>query len=279
MVLNDIKAQEVLSARAALQQAQAQLRAAQAGVQQDRMRQDEVAQAKATVVQLENQLREFEVRQHDTRLLAPMSGVVTLRYVEEGELVMSGVSSFSAGTPVVQIADLSQMLVKMSVNEVDVHKIRPGLPVEITIDGARGVIFAGHVRSVAPAALGSGAQGAGGQGGGVVRFAVEVLADRSDSRLKPGMSAKCTIVIARRKNVLRLPNECVEGEGANAKVQVWSQAIKNGKKTDVFTPRPITISLRGDTHVEILSGLKEGERVKPGVYTGPKRRSLDINID
>lgn len=280
-----IKSQEVQAARAAVEQARAQLKAAQSGTQQDRMRRDDVRSAWASVVQLENQLREFEVRQQDTRLLASMSGVITRRYIEEGELITSGVSTFSSGTPVLQIADLSRMLVKMSVNEVDVHKIRPGLPVEISIDGARGVIFQGRVHTVAPAALGSGATGMsgqpgqGGQGGSVIRFAVEVLIDRPDPRLKPGMSAKCTIIIDRKSNVLRVPNGCVEGSGANAKVQVVTQTVKNGQKTDVFTPRSVTVGLQGDSHVEIVSGLKPGERVKPGEFTGPRRKSIDLDIN
>lgn len=280
-----IKSQEVQAARAAVEQARAQLKAAQSGTQQDRMRRDDVRSAWASVVQLENQLREFEVRQQDTRLLASMSGVITRRYIEEGELITSGVSTFSSGTPVLQIADLSRMLVKMSVNEVDVHKIRPGLPVEIRIDGARGVIFQGRVHTVAPAALGSGATGMsaqpgqGGQGGSVIRFAVEVLIDRPDPRLKPGMSAKCTIIIDRKSNVLRVPNGCVEGSGANAKVQVVTQTVKNGQKTDVFTPRSVTVGLQGDSHVEIVSGLKPGERVKPGEFTGPRRKSIDLDIN
>ncbi len=285
-----IRRQEVVSAQSAVEQARAQLRAALSGTEQDRMRQDSVAEARAAVVQLENQLREVEVRQRDTRLVAPMDGVVTRRYVEEGELVTSGVNSFSAGTPILQIADLSRMLITMSVNEVDVYRIRPGLPVEITVDGARGDLFAGRVRKVAPAALGSGgAGGTGGmgeqrsssggtRGGGVIRFAVEVLVDRPDPRLRPGMSARCTIVIDRRKNVLRVPGSCVEGSGNKATVQVVTATTKDGKTINTHTPRAVTTGLRGDSHTEIVSGLRQGERVKPGAYTGPARKEIGLEF-
>lgn len=281
-----IKKQEVASAAASLSQARSQLVLARQSDKQDLMRQDDVAAAKAAVVQIENQLREVQVHQSDTTLVANMNGVVTRRYIEEGELVTSGVSSFSSGTPVMQVADLSQMLVKMSVNEVDVHKIQTNLPVEITIDGAKGVIFQGHVRKVAPAARGaapgqdSGQQGGGGGGNsGVIQFPVEVLVDHADSRLKPGMSAKCTIVVSRRKSVLRLPNDCVEGDGASAKVQIATQTTKDGKAVDVYTSRTVVAGLRGDTHVEIVSGLKAGEKVKPGIYKGPPRKAMDMNFD
>lgn len=280
-----IRTEEVQAARAAVAQAEAQLKGAQSGTEQDRMRQDDVAEARASLRQLENQLREVLVRQQDTRLIAPMAGVVTKRYLEEGELVASGSEGFSSGTPVVQIADLSRMLVKLSVNEVDVHRIAAGLPVEITIDAARGVTFAGRVTQVSPAAQSAagagggqqpGQQESGGRPGGVIRFAVEVGVDRADTRLKPGMSARCTIVIARRRGVLRLPTDGVSGDNPGATAQVVTKGVKEGKPADVVTRRPVTLGLKGDNFIEILTGLREGERVKPVPFTGPKRQSLDV---
>ncbi len=274
-----IRKQEVETAQATVEQARSQLRAARSGKMQDSMRKDDVVAAQAAVVQIENQLREIEVRQRDTTLVAPMSGVVTKRYIEEGELITSGISTFSSGTPVLQIANLSRMRVKMTANEVDVHKIKMNQPVEINIDGVRGVVFKGHVSQVAPAAIGS--EGGGQQAaaaGGVIRFAVEVEIDSADPRLRPGMSARCTIVIARRKDVIRLPNNCIEMKDGKAMVQILTQTQKEGKTVNNYTPREVKVGLRGDSHVEILEGLKENEKVKPGEFSGPKRQELDINM-
>jgi len=270
----EIKRQDVVSARAALAQARAQLLTSRSGREQDRMRTDEVAQARSSVVQLENQLHEISIRQGDTRLLAGMAGVVTKRYIEQGELVTSGVSTFSNGTPVVQIADLSQMLVKMTVNEVDVYKLSVGQPVEITADGAHSGTYMGRVRKVAPAS----ADGGAGGGNAVVKFAVEVVITHPDGRLRPGMTARCSIIMARRTSVLRLPTHAVDGAGKEATVQILTQGVKDGKPTDTFTPRKVEAGLRGDSFVEVVSGLAKGDRVKPGVYTGPKRRALNIDF-
>ena len=277
----ETRSDDVRSAEAAVRQARAQLLSARSSGRQNLMRLDDVAQARAQVTQLENSLREIAVRQNDTRLLAPMSGVVTRRYVEEGELITSGVSAFSAGQAVLQIADLSRMRVTLSVNEVDVQRLRPGQAAEIAVDGARGVTFAGHVRKVAPAAQGAGgsndaaARAAAGNGG-VIRFAVEVLLDRPDARLRPGMSARCTVLIARRKNALRLPVACVKGDGKNAAVEVLTPG--GDPKTPQFTKRTVTAGLRGDSHVEIVSGLKEDDKVKQTPFSGPPRKGLNIGI-
>lgn len=271
--------EDVRAARAALEQARAQLLSAKSGRKQDRMREDDVAQARSAVQQVENQLREVLVRQHDTRLVATMSGVVTKRYVEQGELITSGVSTFSSGTPVLQIADLSRMLIKASINEVDVHKVRVGLPVEVTIDGAKGILFRGHVRKVSPAALGSETPSPLQRGeGAVIRFAVEIEIDRPDPVLRPGMSARSTIVVQRRRNVLRLPAHAVEGDGRNATVQVPVQTTKDGKTVTRYEKRRIVAGLRGDTFIEIVSGLKQGDKVKAGVFKGPARKAIELEF-
>jgi HlyD family secretion protein len=279
-----VKAEEVKAARASVRRSEAQLAAAVAGEAQNSMRADEASAAAASVRQIQNQLREVSVRQQDTRLRATMSGTVTRRYIEEGELVTSGVSTFSSGTPVLQVADLSSMLVKMSVNEVDVHKVRVGLPVEVRVDGAKDVVFKGRVRRVAPAAGAAVPQGDGGgqaaqAPGGVIRFAVEALVERADARLRPGMSAKCTVVIKRRTDVLRIPRNCVKRRGSEWVVQKLIAAAVPGKSKERVSEAVVRVGLEGDSHAEALSGLREGERLKPYPFQGPKREALDINVE
>lgn len=269
-----IKNEEMAAARAAMEQAKTSLASALKARIQDRMREDDIAQARSSVVQLQNQLRKIEVQQGDTRLIAPMAGTVTKRYMEQGELVTSAVSTFSSGMPVLQISDLTRMRTRMSINEVDVHKIHAGQPVEIAIDGVRGVVFEGYVAKVSPGASTDAAQGAN----TVIKFAVEVNFKHADPRLKPGMSARCTIVIARKRGVLRLPVDAVKGEGAQASVELPRKSVKDGKPVETYKPAKIQAGLRGDSFIEVVSGLKQGDKVRPGVYNGPKRRAIDLQM-
>ncbi|HET6384188.1 MAG TPA: efflux RND transporter periplasmic adaptor subunit [Armatimonadota bacterium] len=266
----------VQSARAAYQQAQAQLAGAEAGRTQDQMQVDQAAAAAADMAQIQNQLNEKLVNQQDTTILASMSGTIIKRDVERGELITSAIGSFSDGTTLFQIADLSTMLVRMNVNEVDIAKIQPGMTTEVTIDAAKGATFAGRVRRVAPAAV-VGAAGAGSSGSrGVVRFEVEIQIDRADSRLKPGMSARCAIIVARKRNVLRVPSDCLYGAGAHSKVHLVTDTLKNGQKVETIRVQPVTVGLRGDDYVEILSGVKLGEKLRPVPYSGPPRKTIDL---
>ena len=282
--LPQTKQNDLENAKAAVTQARAQLEAARAGKTQDLVRGDEAAAAQAEVRQIQNQLKEVVVHQNDTTILASMDGVITKRYVEQGELITSAIGSFSSGTPIFQVSDLATMLVKINVNEVDINKTKVGLPVDVTIDSARGSTFPGHVRKVSPSAMAgandqsnSGSSGRSGQN--VIRFAVEVQIDRSDPRLKPGMSARCAVIVDRRKNALRLPTDCVAGTGDTGKVRFVTTATKGGKPTETAAPRDVKIGLRGDDFVEVVSGLNVGDKVRPTPFSGPPRKEIDITVD
>ena len=79
--------------------------------------------AKAAFLEAESTLKAQEERFGWTTVVAPMSGTVTRLNVEEGEIVTSGRSAFSQGPAVLTIADLSRMVVKTRINEVDIAKI------------------------------------------------------------------------------------------------------------------------------------------------------------
>jgi HlyD family secretion protein len=272
-VTPEMKERDLESARAAYAQARAQLNAAHAGKTQDLMRLDDVSAAEAEVKQIQNQLDQVLIQQRDTTIRATMSGMITKRYVEQGELVTSAIGSFSQGTAIFQLADLATMLVRINVNEVDIDKVTTGMPAEVSVDAAKGVQFKGHVRKVSPSSQDSSAAGGSTATAGasqtVIRFPVEVQLDVTDSRIKPGMSARCSIICSRRKNVIRVPTNCIAGAGSNAHVQVVTATLKDGKSVDTVTPRNVVIGLRGDDFAEVVSGLKDGEKLRPNPYTGP----------
>ncbi len=279
--------QEADSARAALAQAEAQLVSAKSGRTQDKMRIDEALSADAQVKQIKSQLDELLVRQNDTTIYASMAGVITRRYVEEGEMITSALSGFSSGTPIFQIGDLAVMLVKINVNEVDISKIKEGTLTEVSLDASNGTVFTGKVRKIAPSSLTAGGSGDSGSRnnlastntGQVVRFLVEIQVDKADSRLHPGMSARCAIVVSRRKSVLRLPINCVQGVGESATVQIITTDGAGANAKETLTPRKVKLGLKGDDFVEILDGVKEGDKVRPNDYTGPVRKAIDVKMD
>ncbi len=268
---DDLRRDDVRAAQSACDTARVALQRSIALQDEVKVRDAEVAAAQANVDQLESSLTEVETRLRDTFLRAPMAGVVTRRYVEVGELVTSGTQTFSSGTPLMQIADLSQMQVRVQVNEVDVARLQVGQRARIELDASRGASLPGRVTAVAPAsavanAAGQSGSGGGSGSGGIVKFEVKIDILGHDRRLRPGMSANVDIITAERRNVLLLSLEGVDLAGSRVKKNV------GGKPVDTA----VTLGLKSDNRVEIRSGLRENDTVFPARFTGPPRKRLDM---
>jgi HlyD family secretion protein len=129
--------------RKAYEAALADLETARNRLRQIEMHQLELKQAQATEKQASSQLRNWLIQLAETDVRSPIDGIVTRRYREVGELVMSGTTGFGEGTPIMQVADLSRMRVRLNLNELDVAKVRVGMPVEVRVDALPNRLFRG----------------------------------------------------------------------------------------------------------------------------------------
>jgi HlyD family secretion protein len=260
--------------RKALETARTDLENARLRLRDIEMRQLELQQARASEKQAVSQFQNLMIQLSETDVRAPIRGVVTRRYREVGELVMSGTTGFGEGTPILQVADLSQMRVRLNLNELDVAKVRVGMPVEITVDALPERKFRGVVRKIAPAAQSNPQQQTASLG--VVKFAVEVYLNQTDDALRPGMTARCRILTAQKANALRLPLEALGKEGDRDYVLriIPNQTEPNGKpKTEkVF----VRVGLRSARYAEILDGVREGDKVLKPPFSGPQRRQFEF---
>ena len=174
---NLISAIELEAAQVELRLAQAQLKSAGA----------QVAQAQAA-------LNQNEVNLEHTVIRAPIDGIVISRLVDVGQTVAA---SLQAPELFVIAADLTKMRVIASIDESDVGRIRPDQAVTFTVDAFPAEEFSGTVSQVRlePVVQQN-----------VVTYATVINAPNPDLKLKPGMTATVTLEIARRDNVLRIPN-------------------------------------------------------------------------
>jgi HlyD family secretion protein len=206
-----------------------------------------------------------------SNVVAPMDGVVLTKNVEIGESITSGVSSFNAGTVLFTVADVSKMIVKAGVNEVDIGKVRVGMPVKVTLDAYPKVSFAGRVDRIAPAVR---------LDDKVRVFDVEVRLDAQGRELRSGMTANIEMIGEKKPHVLTVPVEAVfqrdEGEIIFVKKPFDPKKVQQAKTTtgkdgkpqadkdawkQFFEKRVVTTGLSDNSHVEILKGLKAGEEV------------------
>jgi HlyD family secretion protein len=155
------------------------------------------AQLKSTqssIVQAEAAVNKAKVDLDHTIITAPIDGIVIKRSVDKGQTVAA---SMSAPELFVIAADLTQMQVNANIDESDVGRMRPGEAVTFRVDAYPTETFHGTVKQVRlnPTTVQN-----------VVTYSTVIDVPNPDYKLKPGMTANVVIEIARRTNVLRLPN-------------------------------------------------------------------------
>ena len=260
-------------AQVAVKTAEVQLATERANARQAQVRSKDILRSQADVAQSENRLAEQSVQLSETRIVAPIAGEVTGKYLEEGELVASATAGFAQGAAIVTIADLTKMQVKVNVNEVDVSRLSVGLPVEVRVDGIGETTFHGKVVSLAPASLTStqvGTNNSNSANGSIVRFEVKIAVLERDKRLRPGMTANVDILLSQKSNVVVLPTEALR---PGNKVLVVNGTGEKAIKTE----RSVEIGLKDEARVEVLSGLKAGDKVEVPKLDAKDRRTIKMD--
>lgn len=182
-----------------------------------------------------------------TSVYAPISGVVTTRIVQIGQIISSGISNVGGGTTVLTISDLSHIYILGSVDESNIGVIVLGQPAEITADAFPGKHFTGSVNRIAPKGLNLQT---------VVTFEVRIeIIDENKSLLRPEMTGNITIIVADKPDVLLVP--------VTAVVRNKGEKVVNLKNPDgtVEEKHAIESGITDGVNTEVTSGLKEGDVV------------------
>lgn len=195
-------------------------------------------------------LASSQQRLSETQIYAPISGVITSRQGQIGQIVSSGISNVSGGTTIMTLADLSRIFVLASVDESDIGQVHENQPVTITVDAYPGKTFAGKVLRISPKGV---------EESNVVTFEVKIeVLDPNNQLLKPEMTANVEILIDRKENVLTLPLEAIITHNDQSFVRVLDTSSQKPKRIRVTT------GLTNGSKVEIIRGLKAGDKVLIG---------------
>lgn len=225
--------------------------------------------ADANLLRRESSLKNQEERLAWTTITAPMSGTVTQLAIEEGEIVTSGRSAFSQSPPIMTIADLSQMVVKTFINEVDMERLEHDQPAVIKIDAFQTQRYDGRVYEISPS---------GQQQDNIISFEVMIEVLDSSGKIKPGMSADVDIITYEEKNVLMLPLDAVISKtSATAVAQVGNTSpFKVGKPVAMQT---LSEKIFNGTIQNVANGSVtiELDSSQRGIIPGPSTVSLLIN--
>jgi len=185
----------------------------------------------------------------ETIIRAPAAGTILTRSVNPGDPIVP-LTSFQPGTEMATIAEMKDLIFKGTVDEIDVGKMKVGLPVRIKVGALPTDVVTGKVSRIAPQAQ---------KKEGSTLFDVEIELDPNPAvTLRAGYSANADVVIREKKDILTIPERLVlfEDGGKKTFVEVPGAGPKDEpKKVEIKT------GLSDGLNIEVVSGLKKGDKV------------------
>ncbi|RXH56627.1 efflux RND transporter periplasmic adaptor subunit [Granulicella sibirica] len=206
-----------------------------------RQAQAQVAQAQASLKQLEEQLGY-------TTIISPMDGTVLSRDVEVGDAVSSILVLGSTATLVMTVGDTSQVYVQGKVDEAGIGKIYLNQPARIKVESFRDHTFLGRVTQITPLGV---------EKDNVTTFDTRISIENPGGELKANMTANAEILLEEHKGVLTVPEQAVlYDKDRKATIEVPDPNEKTGRRK-----LPVIAGLSNGTRTEIISGLKQDDPV------------------
>ena len=200
---------------------------------------NDAAIAEARAANLRDKLAKTVIR-------APHDGTLLLKDLTEGQ-VITGAAAQNGGTLLGEVADLSVLMVRTNINEIDVARLKVGDAARVRVDSMRTVLLTGRIKRIATSALES----------NVDRtrvFPVDVVLEEADPRLRPGMSATVMFTLARVDDTLAVALSAVFSTAEGVRYVFL-------KKGEGFAVHAVETGIADTRYVQILSGLENGAEV------------------
>ncbi len=201
-----------------------------------------------------------------TTIRSPIDGSVTALNVERGETAVMGTMNF-AGSVLMVIGDLSEMLAEVEVGESEVVSLKVGQEATVNLDALPDEPMQGRVVEIGSSGV---------KTGDVVKFRVKVALESPDARVKPGMTAKVEIVTDKAEDVLAVPQQAVQtryldAAGQEVPFREGDTSQREVSAVYVFDDgralrQEVETGVHDELWVEIIKGLDEGEPVITGPY-------------
>ena len=207
--------------------------------------------AQLSVTQKENALQDAKDNLADYFIRAPYAGTVANMVIKKSDSV--------SGSTIIATLITDKQIAEISLNEVDVAKIKIGEKADLTFDAIPDLTISGIVEEIDP--IGTVSQG-------VVTYNVKITLDKQDARIKSAMSVSSAIITDTKEGVLVVPNSAIKSQNGASYVEMFDAPLP--PPTDgligfisKIAPKKVRveIGLSNDSHTEIISGINEGEEI------------------
>ena len=205
-----------------------------------------LAVAKGKLIQTKTILERAQERLRESIVRSPVDGIILQKYVEQGQIIASGVSNVSGGTPIVDVADMGRVNIEAGIDEIDIGRIRVGQKGTVVAEAFPDHIFTGEIVRIAPEAR---------VVQNVTLFDIVLEVENPDEKLKSGMNTKVEVTLEKKQDVILVPTMMLLPTEDKDK---WLVRTKEGNGYEL---REIEIGLSNFREAEVLSGLNEGDIV------------------
>ena len=207
-----------------------------------------MARVRAEVIQADASLDRARENLRYATITSPITGIVLKRHVEVGDAVSSILQLGSQATLLSTLGDMSEVFVEGRVDESDIGHVFVGQQARVKVDAFRDQAFPGKVIRISPLGVSK---------DNVIGFDVRVSIQDPKAILRAKMSANAEIVIEEKKGILLIPEGAiVYDKDRNAFAELYDTSQKESSRRV-----PIKIGISNGTTTEVISGLKEGDRI------------------
>ncbi len=215
---------------------------------QQKIHVEEIQQSMLRIKQLEANLGEAEITLQNLTVVSPAAGIAILRKNWfTGNKWQVGDQPWS-GNPLIDLPDLSELMVEAEISEIDISKVQVDQKVEIKLDAFSDTVFTGKITSIANLAQ------LKGDDSKIKVFPVEILLDNTSEKFLPGMTVSCRIIVDRIDSVLYIPMEALFVDGK--KKYVYARSGNSYHKKEVVTGlsnNDFIIIQEGIDHDEVIA--------------------------
>lgn len=218
----------------------------------------DLAAAESSLIELEELINQskISVKTAETNLsyttiISPIDGVVISIPVSEGQTV----NSVQSAPTIIQVADLSKMLIKAEIPEGDIIKVTSGMKVEFTTLSDSGNIYKSEIQSIDPAdsTLTDDEYTESVSNTNAIYYYANIIVENPENKLRIGMTTTNTIKIAEKENVLIISTMAISKKNN----QFYVKVLEDNKVIET----KVDIGISDDFFTEIKNGLNEGKKV------------------
>ena len=199
----------------------------------------------------------------NTNIRATVAGTVLEIPVEKGDQVIAS-NSFNAGTTVATIADLNKMIFEGKVDEAEVGKLVIGMPLEVNLGAVEDKSLKAKLKFIAPK---------GNEEQGAVQFKIEADLFLNDSIfVRAGYSANASLILERKDSIMAISESLLQFDSKTEEPYVEIE-VSDQK----FERKDIEIGISDGVNVEIITGIKEDDKIKVWNKTEPLKKDDNQN--